>query len=72
MPIRMDYPGRMEAIEHWWIDRQIDPLTDYQMGQIDRLIGKTTAAIAAESDPLAQDGLYQRLGDFEAKINFLR
>lgn len=71
MPIRYDFPYRMEAIEYWWVDRQIEPLTDYQIKLIDQLNAKVAAAIVAESDPGAQDALFARLGDFESRINLL-
>jgi hypothetical protein len=61
----------MEAIEYWWIDRQAEPLTDYQLHQIDQLNAKVAAAIVS-ADPDEQDALYQRLADFESKLNFLR
>lgn len=72
MPIRYDFPYRMEAIEYWWVDRQIEPLTDYQIRLIDQLNAKVAAAIVAEPDPAEQYTLYQRLGDFESRINLLR
>jgi len=71
MPIRYDLPYRMAAIEYWWIERQREPLTDYQIHQIDRLIAKVAAAIVAETDQDAQDALFERLGDFEYRINLL-
>lgn len=71
MPIRYDFPYRMEAIEYWWVDRQIEPLTDYQIRLIDRLNAKIAAAIVAETDQDAQDALFERLGDFEYRINLL-
>ncbi|HNR57516.1 MAG TPA: hypothetical protein PKJ51_03570 [Methanothrix sp.] len=61
----------MAAIEYWWIERQREPLTDYQIHQIDRLIAKVAAAIVAETDQDAQDALFERLGDFEYRINLL-
>ncbi len=71
MPIRYDFPYRMEAIEYWWVDRQIEPLTDYQIKLIDQLNAKIAAAIVAETDQDAQDALFERLGDFEYRINLL-
>lgn len=71
MPIRFDFPGRCEAIEYWWIDRQIYPLTSYQVGQIDNLNAKITEAIV-NGTPEEQEALYRRLGDFEAALNLLR
>ena len=71
MPIRYDLPYRMAAIEYWWIERQREPLTDYQIKLIDQLNAKIAAAIVAETDQDAQDALFERLGDFEYRINLL-
>lgn len=70
MPVRLDFPGRCEAIEHFWIDRQSVELSPYQVEQIDIMNAKMAAAIMAGGPD--QDALYQRLGDFEARLNLLR